>query len=238
MSAKSCRLFYILYYIWVDRQEQNKQQTKQYTNCERQALPPFKHLGFDIAGLSILFHDHSCCSYSGRYSPKWPFRWHICLWVILDHQCGLARHSSPWQSGNHMNAVLLIRRKWQLKQGSSWFYHQPITYIVIYWGGRAIHNLTHGSHNKHEILWHNTGQMSLSVTFYEHMSSNSHLNCIKRRPIQSLLWLRIMLRFWQTFSDIQYRKLIAAYKHWTLLRFKALSRKSVPPKFIWLWMES
>lgn len=186
----------------------------------------------------FLFHDHSCCSYAGRYSPKWPFRWHICLWVILDHQCGLARHSSPWQSGNHMNAVLLIRRKWQLKQGSSWFYHQPITYIVIYWGGRAIHNLTHGSHNKHEILWHNTGQMSLSVSFYEHMSRNSHLNCIKRRPIQSLLWLRITLRFWQTFSDIQYSKLIAAYKHWTLLRFRALSRKSVPPKFIWLWMES
>ncbi len=111
-------------------------------------------------------------------------------------------------------------------------------YIVIYWGGRAIHNLTHSSHNKHEILWHNTGQMSLSMTFYEHMSSYSHLNCVKCRPIRSLLRLRITLRFWQTFSDIQYRKWIAAYKHWSLLRFRALSRKSVPLKFIWLWMES
>lgn len=109
-----------------------------------------------------------------------------------------------------------------------------ITYIMIYWGGRAIHNLMRSSHNKHEILWHNTGQMSLSVTFYEHMSSNSHLSCIKCRPIRSLLQLRIIMRFWQTFSNIQYRKLIAAYKHWSLLRFRALSRKSVPRKFIWL----
>jgi len=49
----------------------------------RKLLPPFKLLGFDIAGLSILFPDHSYCSYAGRYSPKWPFHWHICLWVIL-----------------------------------------------------------------------------------------------------------------------------------------------------------